>query len=198
MIVVMANGFAQQPPQPVGERQAVKMKSDLSLTDEQFAKVQAINHQFRQEHSQVLADSTLAREEILVARKRLMEKRDSDINAILTDEQRLKWASMKKPQRRKIPPRATIEDNMEAMKKALDLTGEQAEKISKINAKMIGRTRSYRMDTTMTRENRVAAIKVIAEERRAEVRKILTKEQYDKFLVFEEQQRRGGRPAVRP
>jgi len=198
MLVGVMRMFAQEVRPSMAEKQALKMKSNLELTEEQFARVRSVNEQFHNDHSRLLADTTLTKEEILIRRKRMMEKREKDIGEILTKEQNTKWAAMKRPERRRGPSGITVATGLEDMKEALDLTDDQAKKISDLTATMAGQMKKVRMDTTMTRESTATAMKAIIEVRRTEIKKLLTEDQYEKFLIFEQQRRRYKRPVAGP
>lgn len=197
LLVAAMNGSAQKHPgSAMPEKQAQHMKSVLSLSDEQYERVKALNEKFRAAQASLLADTVLTREEVLLKRKRLMDERDVDIKDILTGEQYAKWDSLRNGggRNRRSPGR----NAMEAMKEALDLSDEQVKEIQALNSRVAGKMREVRTDSAMTRESRPAAMKNIHEERRAELKKILTDVQYEKLLVYEDQDRRRGRRGGRP
>ncbi|HEY9049867.1 MAG TPA: hypothetical protein VIN08_28405 [Ohtaekwangia sp.] len=78
------------------EKRAQKMKTALSLSDDQFAKIQAENKSFK-EKVQTLKQSKDASAKPDESKfKAIMDEHDAHVKAILTPEQYQKWSSMKK------------------------------------------------------------------------------------------------------
>jgi len=193
--------FAQNEGRPPEvERQALALKSELSLTDEQFARLKDINDQFRIESGRLRADKTLAREKMFEERKIMLGKRDSLIRGMLTEEQRVKWQAMRKRDGRPGNSARTV-NPMEDLRKAVGFDDEQSKKIMALNGRMMGELKKLRSDTTVTRQDAGNAKKKIMEERNAGIKAILTEEQYKKFVAYEAEnvrnRRREGR-SVRP
>jgi len=202
MMVVGINLLAQTNADPSGgEKQAAKMKAELSLTDEQFGRIKEINEKFRSEQARVRADTTLTRQKALEERRRMLDERESQIQDILTDDQLVKWEDVKRGQGSGEKSKARWENPAEEMKTGLDISDEQVKKITVINSRMSGQFKKLRADTTITRENAARDMKKILEDRNAAIKSALTDDQYLKFVAYEaekvKQRRRGGRP-IRP
>ena len=199
MLIVVHQAISQERGRPLRtEHQAVRMKEALSLTDEQFARVKAVNDEFRAAQSGLLSDTTLTKEQLLAERKEAMDARETAIRKVLTEEQYAKWDSLKKGDTDRVAARRPAQNPVEEMRKALDLSDEQVKEVVKLNADVTGAFRKVSADTAMTRPAMAVAMKKIADERRAGMKKILTEQQFGKFLLYEEEKRsarrRGGRP----
>lgn len=202
MMVVGANLLAQTNADPSGgEKQAAKMKAELSLTDEQIGRIKEINGKFRSEQARVRADTTLTRQKALEERRRMLDERESQIQDILTDDQVAKWEDMKRGRRSSEKSKVPRENPAEEMKTALDISDEQVKKITAINSRMSRQFKKLRADTTITRASASRGMKKILDDRNAEIKSLLTEDQYLKFVAYEaekEKQRRGGERPTRP
>jgi hypothetical protein len=199
MMVISLNVFAQEKNDPtMNERHAAKMKSELSLTDEQFNNIKALDEKFRMDQAKLRADTALTRESIMTARKKMQSEREKQIKQILSKEQYAKWMSMTHRQPQPSRQRESTSDLVAEMKNELGLNEDQVKKLKTINDMMTNQFRKLRSDTTTTAQNKGQAIRAAMEERNAKVKELLTEEQYEKFVAFERQKirekRRGGRP----
>ncbi|MEX2231862.1 MAG: hypothetical protein WD824_06870 [Cyclobacteriaceae bacterium] len=196
MALASLNLFSQIDPAMV-ERLAPKMKEELSLTDEQFARLKKINEKFRSAHASLRADTTLTRDKALVERRQIQDDRNNAIKEMLTKEQFAKWNEVKSGPRQK----KTASNPMEEMKTALGLTDDQVKKIEAINLISGGEFKKLRADTTVSVANKRKTIVTIQEARKEKIKKILTEEQYLNFLLYEadkaKNRRREGGPVRR-
>lgn len=201
MMMFSLNVYAQEKSDSsLHETHALRMKTELSLSDEQFSRVKALNEKLRADQARLRADTSATRAGIISATKSMLAERDKKMKEILSKEQYEKWMSMTRRQ----PPagqRARGSDLMSEMKKELGLTADQVKKIKTINDHMAAEFKKIRLDTTATRQNKGQAMRSVLEKRNAQVKELLTEEQYDKFIAFEQQavraNRRGGRPVRR-
>jgi periplasmic protein CpxP/Spy len=74
---------------------AEKMKTELSLSDDQYAKVKVINEKYASSYSKLRSDTTLT---VGTSHKRMKQLRDdqqTQIKSVLTKDQLTKWTAMK-------------------------------------------------------------------------------------------------------
>ena len=191
----------EQKDASFNERHAAKMKSELSLSDEQFNRIKTLDEKFRNDQAKLRADTSLTRENIITARKEMQLEREKEIKRVLSKEQYEKWTSMmsrQPPPSRQSPGSLDV---MAEMKKEVGLNDDQVKGIKSLNETMTSKFRKLRSDTTITGRNKSHAIRATLEERNEKVKQLLTEEQYEKFVAFEQQKirekRRGGRPVGR-
>lgn len=80
---------------------ALHMKKNLSLSDDQTAKIKAIDKEFGPKFRAIKRDSTLAKEDARKQAKQLHEEYRSKTKAVLNDEQLKKWEAEKIERRKK-------------------------------------------------------------------------------------------------
>jgi Spy/CpxP family protein refolding chaperone len=80
---------------------AQRMQKNLSLTDEQTAKIKAIDKEFADKFRLLRGDSTLAKEDSRVRARQLREEYQSRTKSVLSEEQLKKWESQKAEHKRK-------------------------------------------------------------------------------------------------
>ena len=194
--------FAQKiDRKEMAAKQAEKMKTELSLTDQQFEKIKQIHEKFASSQARLLADTAIARENKVVERKRMNDERMSEIKGVLTEEQQKKWAEFRENQMKRDPsPRRAdrAKNQMEELRTLLNLSDEQFEKVVKINNDAIAGVKTLRTDSSVSRENVRGEMRKIKEGRNAAMKAVLTEEQYAKFLVYEAQKNQPGRGKDKP
>ena len=141
------------------------MKEVLMLNDEQHSTIQNINKKYADDFSTLRRDSTQSREEKRDEMKTLRDKREKEINAVLTPEQNAKWKAHKEARvaQQKARMKKVAEGRDAKMKAELTLTDEQANKLKAAQKE---------------HADKVAKLKV---EHDAKVKTILTDEQYKKL-----------------
>jgi Spy/CpxP family protein refolding chaperone len=72
-----------------------KMKSELSLTDDQVAKVKAINDKFTKSFEELRKDTTITIAASRAKARKLIADQRSQVNGVLTPAQQTKWAEHK-------------------------------------------------------------------------------------------------------
>ena len=80
---------------------AQRMKEDLKLTDDQAAKMKAINQEFGAKIRAVRSDSTIAREDMRLKAKSMRDEYISKTKSVLSEEQFEQWEARKAAHRRK-------------------------------------------------------------------------------------------------
>ena len=77
------------------EEMSEKMKTELSLTETQYATVQGINEKYRERFVAVRKDSISTKESKGQTMQTLRNDREKEIDAVLTPDQKEKWATLK-------------------------------------------------------------------------------------------------------
>lgn len=161
-----------------GQHGADKMKSALNLSDEQYTKVKSINEKYAAKFSEFRKDST-ARKENHEAMKSLRNEREQEIAAVLTPDQNAKWTAQREEQKKKhAEKRNDHEAKIKAMKAELALTPEQEAKLKASNEKF-GSKLKGRHDAQ--RKENHGELQKLKSEHEAEVKSILTPEQFEKW-----------------
>jgi len=93
---------------------------------------------------------------------------------------------------------ATLRERMQDTAKELNLTDEQKEKLQAIIREQVGKLRALRQDTSLSPEDKKEKVRTIRDEITAEVKKVLTPEQFEKWKAKQGQSTTGsGGPAAR-
>ncbi len=198
-ILCSASVLAQRnSSETMADRQMARMKTELSLTDDQASRLAKANKEFRESHAQIFRDTSLTRQAMMTKGKALAEDRERKIKEILTKEQYDKWMNSKPAVRSgRTDARQGHRSGIHGMKTSLGLSDDQSAQMTRIHAEMMDKFRELRADTTLTREARTKEQKQIMEQRRSSVKKVLTEEQYEKFLAIEKKRIEGRRTSTR-
>jgi len=86
-------------------------------------------------------------------------------------------------------PEERIKEQTEQMAKDLNLNDTQKEQVAEVNKKFAEKMKAIRMENNGNREAIRSAMKKPIDEREAELKKILTEDQYKKHLEIQAQQR---------
>lgn len=132
---------------------AERMKQELSLTDDQYNKVKALNEKYASEFSAIRQDTSLTRGRAKSKMNSLKTERKAELKKTLTSEQWTKWTAHKS--------REAV--SADRMKQALSLTDDQYSKVKAINEKY------------------VAKYSTVKTEQEADLKKVLTPEQWKKW-----------------
>lgn len=76
-------------------KHAEQMKKDLSLNDDQFAKVKSLNEKFSAKYAVVRKDTSLTRGRAMSQMKKIRTEQDAELKTILTSDQYTKWNELK-------------------------------------------------------------------------------------------------------
>lgn len=77
------------------EKRLEKMKTELSLTDDQYGKIKEISAEFASSRAAIRKDTSLTRGATFNKMKSLRTDEEKQINAVLTKEQQAKWTELK-------------------------------------------------------------------------------------------------------
>jgi len=177
--------FAQQKADP-GERatkHANKLKSSLALTDVQYNAIKAIDEEYITKQERVLKDSTITKESRHRQVRALQVQKASDIDKVLTEEQKRNWTAARSEKAKKHGFKKKKSDGEEAkhMQKDLSLSDEQTSKIKAIDKEFASKLRALRSDSTVAREDSREKAKLLREEYRSKTKAVLTEEQFQKW-----------------
>lgn len=181
-----------------GEVQVAKMKTELSLSDDQVVKLQAINDAFEEARMKLDGDTSISREHLASAKAKTLRDRNEGFMEVLTKDQFSKWMETIRAQsRNRTLGRGASHESLQKMKTALGLSDQQVKDVIAINAHMTGEFKKLRADTAIAREDRSAEVKKIMVNRNTKIKKALSEEQYVKFLEYEGDTNMNRRPGFR-
>ena len=83
--------------------------------------------------------------------------------------------------------RAALRERMQETARELNLTDEQKQKLQTLIRERMQKMRDLRQDTTLSREQKMAKLKAAREDLIAEVKKVLTPEQFEKWKASQGQ-----------
>lgn len=173
--------------------QADKLKSVLSLSEEQYARAKAIDSKYAGKHAELRKDST-SRMTKHDAFKTMRRDKRQELESILTPEQKTKWSDYRAEQKtkRKEQHEQFKKQRGERIKKELALTDEQQKRIDATNQKFKQKADALRKSGSPKDSNR-PEFKKLHDERNAEIKSILSEEQYQKWLSLRKENKHGKR-----
>jgi hypothetical protein len=100
LVLISAVTFAQKgrhnhDPKERAARHADHLKKELSLNDEQYAKVKSLNEKYSERYAAVRKDTSLTRGRTMSQMKSIRGERETELKKILTSEQVTKWEALK-------------------------------------------------------------------------------------------------------
>ena len=90
--------FAQHHGDRRGEKttkRSEKMKTELKLNDDQYAKINAINEKFWADHSKLKNDTSLTVGTVHKGQQKLKTDHEAQLKSILTESQWTQWSARK-------------------------------------------------------------------------------------------------------
>ena len=90
--------FAQRHGGYRGEKttkRSEKMKTELKLNDDQYAKINGINEKFRADHSKLKSDTSLTVGTARKMQQKLKAEHEAQIKSVLTESQWTQWSARK-------------------------------------------------------------------------------------------------------
>jgi Spy/CpxP family protein refolding chaperone len=143
-------------------RRADRLKSELSLNDAQYNSIKQIDSEYAAKW------------------KKLYDQRKADIANVLTPAQQEQLKSLQAKNREKHQERRRG-NHVAQLKTALSLTDDQASKISALDKQMADKFRAQRKDSSASKEEVTAQRQAMRTEYEAEMKKILTADQFTKW-----------------
>jgi Spy/CpxP family protein refolding chaperone len=191
-VLISFAGFSQEDDgDERGTKQADKMKSELNLTDAQYQSIKAINEKYAGKIDAEKEKKAVTKETL----KTLKDQRKQEVSKVLTKEQLTKWEAYKEEKKENKKEKKA---ERKEFREELNLTPEQDTKMKEIHRTYATQKRQVTDDKTLTEEARKAKIKILKEERRTQLKAILTPEQFEKLKDekeerHEERKHQGGR-----
>jgi hypothetical protein len=184
--------FSQEKGEVLPATRMNRLRAALSLSEDQVREFILVDQAFREGLARVRADTSLTREKAIAERKLHFDKREVQLRNLLSDKQYAKWAQIRPPD-----DRAQSQPGLDDLKVRLALSDEQVKKIAAINSATAHKFRQLRTDTVSV-QDRSAAARVIAEQRTVAIRKVLTEEQFAKYVELEKDKSRHRRRRAGP
>ncbi len=157
-----------------------EMMEKLNLSEDQKAKMKAINEEFKNEMD-ALKSQKFSEDVMKEKRMAIMKSRKEKIAAILTPEQKKQWEDMKPGKgdkdHQKGDKRESREEKFEAMAKELNLTADQSAKFKVLQSSLRTKIKDIRSSTSLTEEQKKSEMKEVFKNHKKSVEEILTPEQ---------------------
>lgn len=175
--------FAQKKDGHHRQRQGglEKLKTELALDDQQYATIKGINQKYAEQFSQIRKDTVTSKSDRHTTLRALRDKRQTEINAVLTTQQKAKFETLKKEraEKRKATVKARGEERQAQLIKDLSLSDAQATKLKAANQAYVEKLKALRANTD--KESTQAEIKKLRKDHQATLQSILTPEQFSKW-----------------
>jgi periplasmic protein CpxP/Spy len=183
----------QRNPGDAAKAQTEKMKTELNLTDEQYASVRSINFEFAKKASTLRADSSISRDQRHNQLKTIRQEKNAELNKILTKEQQQKWADARKE--RDIKREAKRGDRegarKEHLKSTLSLSDDQSARMMDLRKSLHKKVRDVRSDNALTDSEKKTRLKALRDEHEASVKSLLSEDQYTKWKEQKASRKKG-------
>ena len=157
-----------------------EMMEKLNLSEDQKAKMKAINDEFKNEMD-ALKSQKFSEDVMKEKRMAIMKSRKEKIAAILTPEQKKQWEDMKPGKGNKDHERGdkreSREEKFEAMGKELNLTADQSAKFKVLQSSLRTKIKDIRSSTSLSEEQKKSEMKEVYKNHKKSVEEILTPEQ---------------------
>lgn len=176
-----------------------KMKTELLLTDAQYASVKGINEKYHERLVAVRRDSTTKESKLQMTRT-LQKDRENEIEALLTPDQKQKWASFTAERREKGREhmKMAAEKYESGLKADLALTDEQFSKVQSAGKSFREKLQAIHSMDDASGEVRKAEFEKARLAYEATMRSVLNPEQFQKWqLRKEEMKKKAGAPKHR-
>jgi len=195
--IMFAQRRESRNPEARADRLNEYMKKELSLTDNQYEKVKAINEAFGDRFRKLRKDSTISKEASRDEIKKIRDEHAAALKGVLTDKQYAQWTALENSHKERFAG-----NRADYMKKELSLSDEQYSKVNAINKNFGERLKTLRNDSTMSRETARAEFRKIRDEKNVALKGVLTPDQYNKWISMKakrshDRKRREGLPANR-
>lgn len=181
-------GRGNADPEQIAERQTSMMVEKLNLNDQQAAELKAVNLKYAEKFRELRGQRPGPE-----AMRELHGKKDAEIQSVLTEEQYRQWQETRPqgPPRQgkmrgkrgdaKMHPGRRADRASEGMTRYLDLNDEQTAQVKVIN-QQFAQQRQELQQKEMEPAERRAAMAELRTAQEAELKKVLTTEQYEKWV----------------
>lgn len=177
-LTAQPNGEERKMGQGGGVGQVEKMAQELGLNDEQKKQMQAINQEMAQKRRET--GKNLTPEDRKAAMDKIKAEHDTKIKAILTAEQQTKFTEIQENRPRVNRERQEVKPEKLAEKLGLDEA--QNAEFKKITDETKAKMKEIR-SSTVSPEEKKAALKQLEEAQEEKLKTVLNNEQYEKYLT---------------
>ncbi|NJL76812.1 MAG: hypothetical protein HC892_19135 [Saprospiraceae bacterium] len=160
-----------------------QVAKDLGITEEQVVSFEAINKKYAEEGKTLKADNTLSKKAKSQKAKELKSKREEELIGLLGQEKFNEYQAYLANQR------TEKQEERAAAISELGLTAEQEQQLKAINQKYLKEGKTVKEDTSLAPEQKKAKGKEMNDARLAEIKTVLSTEQYEKFVAMEKEKR---------
>ena len=159
-----------------------KMKTELSLTDDQYERIKAIDKAYRAQFHDLRSDSTKSKESKMKAMHSLGDVRKKEVEGVLTEDQKSKWQAQQTARReeQRAHGQKVANDRAERIKKDLSLSDAQFEKFQKTNSEFRKQAHELRQKQLSDEARKNEFVKIRKSYDKS-IKSILSKEQYKKW-----------------
>lgn len=159
-----------------------KMKTDLALTDAQYASIKSIDQKYINKREALKDDSSQTREAKGTAFRTMRTDENNEIMALLTPEQKAKWDKLKTEhgEKRKEHFQKISEQREAKLKSTLGLSDDQSQKMKAANQQFMEKFSALRKSDTKDK----AAFEKLKTDHEAAIKGILTPEQFQKWTTM--------------
>jgi hypothetical protein len=156
-----------------------KLAHHIGLNDEQKKQAQTINKSYHEKVEQLKSNDKLTMGEYKKQMASLQKERKTQMDALLTAEQKNKIVEAKKrgDENRQVHAVAQLE----RMKIRLELKDEQITKVKKVHDQMVAKAKAIRENDELTMEDKKSKMMQLGKDRREAILAILTPEQQEKM-----------------
>jgi Spy/CpxP family protein refolding chaperone len=153
--------------------------SQLNLTDEQKAEMKTINEDFKKQMTDLQKNEDITVREWKSKMKTIREDHKTKVQQVLTAEQKASMEKLRKDRKGKMHKRG--KQNMDSLKKELNLTAEQESALKQQRTEMMQKFKAIREDKSLTEEQKKTELKKFREQQHQSLKSILTEEQINKL-----------------
>ncbi len=153
--------------------------SQLNLTDEQKAEMKTINEDFKKQMTDLQKNEDITVREWKSKMKTIREDHKTKVQQVLTAEQKASMEKLRQDRKGKMHKRG--KQNMDSLKKELNLTPEQESALKQQRTEMMQKFKAIREDKSLTEEQKKTELKKFREQQHQSLKSILTEEQINKL-----------------
>lgn len=187
--LLIAQPHSKQGHQHSGKN-ADKMKTELSLSDEQYASIKKINEKYAGRRLALRHDSTTVADQRIAEVKALKAEREKEIDAVLTPDQKTKWTALREARAEKMKARKYERQTQHSahLKELLSLSDDQQASMKAARTTFSQKAGQIRDDDSLTRDDKVTEIRKLKNNHEEAVKSILTEDQFKKWNALKAKQ----------
>ncbi|MDX2047673.1 MAG: hypothetical protein SFU87_12865 [Chitinophagaceae bacterium] len=169
----------QHHPRKMMKRHRADVAKQLNFSDAQKQQLKTINEDFRKKMQELNSNENITVKEMRDRKAALVKDHKTSMQQLLTAEQKTKLEQMKRE--RKAIHEVNAKARLEKAKIKLGLSDAQASQLSNLGSSFKSKMKSLKENESLSRTDKREQIKKLAEEHKAEVKKLLTEEQLKKM-----------------